>query len=110
MTEPIYVNAVLPSGNTITVPVQATSAVSDVAFKAPKIARDLLDGIRELGELVREAASRHAPDSFEIALSVGFEVKAGQVVALLAEGAANGSVTLTLSWDTVRSRQDGTQP
>jgi hypothetical protein len=107
VAETVYVPVELPSGNKLTLPVHGTTGVYDVAGMMPKIAANAMEGVREFGDLLKGAALACAPDSLDIELSIGFEVTSGQLTTFLVEGGANGSVTLTLHWDTSREGRDG---
>ena len=99
MPESAYTQAELPSGRQLTLPVQATTTTRDVARTKPKITRDVLEGVREFTEVLKTAALKCAPDGVDVALSIGFEVRSGELTALLLDANSNATLTLTLHWN-----------
>jgi hypothetical protein len=105
----------LPGGETIlaTVRILEPAAVPDVAVDEDYEFEDtgaldalaarvsgLSDLVTGVGTAVLDAARSARPDEVSATFGIEIGVKPGRVVALLADGEAKGSVSVTLTWRT----------
>mgnify|MGYP001348412541 CR=1 FL=1 len=94
----IYTTVQLPSGAEITVPVIA-AATTDVSLADKVMTSHVLDGVHELAAMIRSAARTVAPTTVELKISLGFEIQAGKLAALVAETKGSAGLELVLTWE-----------
>lgn len=95
----------LPGGATVLARVSAVDALpgspyADVGVLEAlegKVA-GLLELIRGVGDTVRRAAESAAPREASVTFGVELAVSAGKAVAVLADGGAKASLSVTLTW------------
>lgn len=91
----------LPNGGTALV--RARQLDGGGATKTARQGKFDFDGvtgaIEGVGEAVRAAVAKAAPDSVSVELGFEVAVKAGKLTGLLVDGDAKGSIKVTLAWN-----------
>lgn len=66
--------------------------------------RDALDAVGEAAGLVYDKLEHLTPSKATVEFGVSFGVKGGKLTALLFDGKADASLTITLEWDRAEAR------
>jgi hypothetical protein len=111
MVETTTVTVQTPGGQVVALPVvdlDGTAAVrrgggeQQVAAGLPNLA-DAMAAVQDFSAGFRKAVQAVAPHKATVEFSMSFAVQAGKVIALFADGKAEGSVKVTLEWDNPRA-------
>lgn len=98
------VDAVLPSGRPLRVRVADGDAGGDdgigsVGLVDAASLEEAVATVAEVATLVRDRLDAIAPSRATVEFGVSFEGRAGKLIALVFEGKAQASLTVTLEWE-----------
>jgi Trypsin-co-occurring domain 1 len=93
------VTAQLPSGKPLRVQVAAIDdGMGSVGLRDKLDVNGAIDTVGELGRLLYGKLQAIKPTRTSIELTLGFTVEAGKLTALIVNGKADASLTLTMEW------------
>ena len=93
------VTASLPSGRRLEVQVSGErDGMGSVGIREKVQLDDAIDTVGELGHLIFTRLQAIKPKKTSVELTLGFTVEAGKLTALIVNGKAEASLTITMEW------------
>lgn len=94
------VSVVLPSGREFLLPAEGAAnsnmSFEDVAFHLEF--REIVDVLKEIGEMLHDALRTIKPRRASVELDIGVDGRTGKITAFFVDAGAHGSLRLRLEW------------
>lgn len=104
MADKTLIPAELNSDKIIVVPIVDLdgSAVSQQATTAAGMPglTDALKSVNAFAERLQTSLDAVAPDKAKVEFSIGFTMQDNKITAMLVDGKSDGTITITMEWDT----------